>query len=131
MSSNQKNETDVVIGLWIDNLMDRVRIEEHLKREGFVCEKITGTVAAFQFLQDNLHAVLIIDLQNGSLDFEKIRQLFSNYPQLIKRIGCYFPHVQIHLKKKMQELGVDKVFPRSTFFTDGAAIVQKIVKAAV
>jgi len=116
MSSNQKNDTNVDIGLWIDNLMDRVRIEEHLKRKGFSCEKIAEVHAAF------------IDLQNGSLDFEKMRQLFGTRPELMKRIGSYFPHVQIHLKQKMQQLGVTQLFPRSMFFADSAAIVQKIVE---
>jgi len=128
MSSNQKNDTNVDIGLWIDNLMDRVRIEEHLKRKGFSCEKIAEVHAAFQFLQSNSDTILIIDLQNGSLDFEKMRQLFGTRPELMKRIGSYFPHVQIHLKQKMQQLGVTQLFPRSMFFADSAAIVQKIVE---
>lgn len=130
MSSNKNSEVDFMIGLWIDNLMDRVRIEEHLKRKGFACEKIAEIVAALQFLQANPNAVLIIDLQNGSLDFAKMRQLFSGHPELVKRIGCYFPHVQIDLKKKMEGLGVERVFPRSIFFADSAAIVQKLIEDA-
>ena len=117
MDAKKENE-NALIGLWIDNLMDRVRLEEHFKAKGYSCESISDTSPAFEFLQENTDATLIIDLQNASLDFTKMRQQLNAQTELLNRITCYFPHVRVELKKEMQQIGVEHIFPRSVFFEE-------------
>lgn len=115
------------IGFWIDNLMDRVKVGDHLKKNGFEIENIPDLEGCLQFLQTG-SSIAIVDLQNASLDFETMQQRFAVLPELSTRIVAYFPHVQIHLKKGAEQCGVAHIYPRSVFFGDPIALIQKVVK---
>lgn len=117
------------IGLWIDNLMDRVRVGDHLKKNGFQTENIPNLQACLKFLQTG-QGIVVIDLQNTSVDLGKMQEQFGAQPELLKRIVCFFPHVQIHLKNGAQELGIEHVFPRSVFFKDILVLIRKVAESS-
>lgn len=127
MDSNQKQSEPIKIGLRIDNLMDRVRVGDNLKQKGFDCQNISGTKACFEFLLSNPQSLVILDLQNSSLKFDMIQTQFVEHDDLLKRIVCYFPHIQMQLKKDAQGCGIEHIYPRSVFFADGSALMQQII----
>ena len=105
--------------------MDRVRVEDQLKKNGFQIEQIGGLETCLRFLQTN-SGMVIIDLQNTSLAVDKMQHQMATRRELAKRILSYFPHVQIHLKKGVEQCGIKHVYPRSVFFNDVAALIQKV-----
>ena len=113
------------IALWIDDLMDRVRVEDHLRKNGLPIEHINSLEPCINFLQTN-PGIVIIDLQNASLDFAKMQNQLVSQPGLTKRILSYFPHLQIHLKKAAEDCGIEHVYPRSVFFSDSLGLIQRI-----
>jgi hypothetical protein len=114
-----------IIGLWIDNLMDKVRVGDHLQKNGFQVESVPDQATCHKFLQTK-SGIAIIDLQSPSLDLDEMRDQFADQPELLKRIVCFFPHVQIHLKRGAQKLGIKHVYPRSVFFKDPIVLIQKV-----
>lgn len=113
------------IGLWIDNLMDRVRVGDQLKKDGFQTEHINSVESCINFLQTG-PGIVIVDLQNTSLDFETMQNQLAGQTGLSKRILSYFPHVQIHLKRAADECGIEHVYPRSVFFSDSLGLIQRM-----
>jgi hypothetical protein len=113
------------IGLWIDNLMDRVRVGDQLNKNGIQIVYINSLESCTAFLQTN-QGMVIIDLQSNSLDLENMQKQLASQPELIKRMLVYFPHVQIHLKKAAEECGIEHVYPRSVFFSDSWGLIQRI-----
>jgi hypothetical protein len=115
------------LGLWIENLMDRVRVGDALKQQGFDCSTISDVTACFEFLQSNPDVLVILDLQNSSINFESLQKQFEGNKKLLKRVICYFPHVQIQLKKNAENCGIENVYPRSMFFADTISLIQKVI----
>lgn len=127
MDSNQKHDEIMKVGLWIDNLMDRVRVGDNLTQQRFECQNISDTQTCFSFLQSNTNGLVILDLQNSSLNIDNIQKQFEGNQQLLKRVICYFPHLQIQLKKNAENCGIEHVYPRSIFFADSATLIQQIM----
>ena len=115
------------IALWIDNLMDRVRVSDHLQKNGFQIDSIPDSEICYEFLQAK-SGIVVIDLQNASLDFKKMRRQFAAQRKLTDQIVSYFPHVQIHLKKEAEQCGIRHIYPRSAFFGDILTIIQRVIK---
>ena len=113
------------IGLWIDNLMDRVRVGDQLKENGFQMEQVDSLQSCINFLRTS-PGIIIVDLQNASLDLESMQNQLASHPELTKRILSYFPHVQIRLKRAAEECGIEHVYPRSVFFSDSSGLIQRI-----
>ena len=123
-----KDNIAVKIGLWIDNLMDRVRVGDSLKQQGFECQNISDENVSFEFLRSNPQNVVILDLQNSSYNVKNILKQFEGNQKFLKRIICYFPHVQIQLKKNAEGCGIEHVYPRSIFFGDTISLIQKLTE---
>jgi hypothetical protein len=107
--------------------MDRVRVGDHLKKNGLQIKSMPDLETCHRFLQTKL-GIVVIDLQNASLDFEKMRHQFAARPELTEHILAYFPHMQIHLKKEAVQCGIRHVYPRSVFFSDPLAVIQKVIE---
>jgi hypothetical protein len=125
MKSSQ-NKT-AKIGLWIDNLMDRSRVGSNLTQQGSECLNISDVKSGLEFLKSNTQSLVILDLQSSSYNFENIKKEFEGNQNLLKRIICYFPHVQIQLKKNAQDCGIEHVYPRSVFFADPISLIKKLI----
>ena len=127
MASSQKQNEIIKVGLWIDNLMDRVRIGDNLKQRRFDCQNISDVRECFSFLQSNTDSLVIIDLQNRSFNFDNIQKQFEGNLEFLRRVICYFPHVQIPLKKNAESCGIEHVYPRSLFFADSETLIRGII----
>lgn len=123
MTSKKKN--DPGIGIWIENLMDRVRVGESLKKANLEHRNLSDIDACLQFLNDP-ETLLIVDLQNrGIEDFGK---RLPDDAVSARRIIGYFPHLQIRLKKTAEKFGIQHVVPRSVLFGDTVGLLQEIGK---
>jgi hypothetical protein len=127
MGSKRKQNEIIKVGLWIDNLMDRVRVGDNLKQQRFDCQNISDVKQCFSFLQSNTNGLVIIDLLNSSFDFNNIQKQFEGAQEFLKRVICYFPHVQIQLKKNAESCGIEYVYPRSMFFADNETLIRGII----
>jgi hypothetical protein len=127
MNLNQKQSGKIRIGLWIDNLMDRTRVGGNLKQQRFECQNISDGNACFEFLKLNPQSLVILDLQNSSYNFDDLQKQFEGHKKLLKRVICFFPHVQIQLKKNAQDCGIEHVYPRSVFFEDTISLIKKLI----
>ncbi len=127
MTSDQNNNMINKIGLWISNLMDRVRVGDSLKKQGFQIENIPDLSACHKFLEADSNNIVVIDLMASSVKLEMFHEQFNDFPEVTKRIVGYFPHVQIQLKKDAQQCGIKHVFPRSMFFADSARLIRRVV----
>lgn len=106
--------------------MDRVRVSDRLKNNGLHVEIIPDLETCHHFLKSK-SGVVVIDLQNDSLDFKKMQDQFSAAGELTRQIVAYFPHVQIHLKKGAEQCGIKHIYPRSLFFNDMTALIQEVL----
>lgn len=127
MNLDQKQSKNIKIGLWIDNLMDRTRVSGNLTQQGFAHQNISDEKACLEFLKSNSQSLVILDLQNSSYNFNDLQKQFEDHQKFLKRVICFFPHVQIQLKKNAQGCGVEHVYPRSMFFLDTISIIKKLI----
>ncbi|RMG66855.1 MAG: response regulator [Calditrichaeota bacterium] len=103
------------IGLFIGNLMDRTRIRDHLKQQGYQVTALSTMEELVEFLQSHPQGLIIADL----VDLEKKVEL--NHPAVKtagQRILGFFPHVRTDVLDKMKKAGIDHCYPRSKFFAD-------------
>lgn len=123
MSPNQRKDAKPVIGIWIENLMDRVRVGESLKKADYKYENLPNPEACLQFVNDS-QSLIIVDLQNKGI--EEFAKGLPNDVSYFKRVICYFPHQQIDLKRNAQKCGIEHIFPRSMFFRDTSGLLQRV-----
>ena len=97
----------------LNDLMFRVKIEEALKRVGFIPLFTSSAAEARQSIQAGAQ-LAVIDLNySGARPLEVISELKSDPHARSVHLLAYVSHVQTDLRKAAEERGCDQVIARS------------------
>ena len=98
---------------------------EHLSIE---VDFARSTDAAIESAKKETPALIIIDLHLAGGDFvELAEQLKSDDELRFVPILGFFSHVEIELKRRAEQAGIDHVLPRSAFTKQLPEILQKAI----
>lgn len=85
---------------------------EHLDVE---VDFVPSTDAAIESAKKNRPALIIIDLHSLRYDFVQLAEGLKGDDELRVPILGFFSHVEIELKRRAEQAGIDHVLPRSAF----------------
>lgn len=113
-----------VVGV-LDDLMFTVKIHEAAKQNGFQAVFVKTKEDALKRAAER-PALMILDLNCASAKpLEIAAELKSNPAYKGISVIAYLSHVQVDLKQKAQETGVDIVLARSAFSTNLPQILRR------
>ncbi len=100
----------------VDDMFFKAKIRttaEHLDVE---VDFVRSTDAAIESAKKNQPALIIIDLHSSRYDFVQLAQQLKGDDKLraVPILG-FFSHVEIELKRRAEQAGIDHVLPRSAF----------------
>lgn len=112
----------------VDDMFFRAKIRttaEHLDVE---VDFVRSTDAAIESAKKNHPALIIIDLHSLRYDFVQLAEgLKGDDESRAVPILGFFSHVEIELKRRAEQAGIDRVLPRSAFTKQLPEILQGAV----
>jgi hypothetical protein len=112
------------IGVFIDDLMTRIRVMETLKDSCDV-KFLQDLDAITVFLDQFERGIVIISLEDFSIHFDFWRTRLKENNLLHGRIIAFYPHVHEKLKEKAENIGITQLYPRSIFIPKLKEIILK------
>ncbi len=113
-----------VVGV-LDDLMFIVKINEAAKQAGFEAKFVKTEEDALAQAAEQ-PTVIILDLNCNSVNTLKVAKHLKENPELQKiSVIAYLSHVQVELKQKAQEAGIDVVLVKSAFSTNLPQILRR------
>lgn len=109
----------------LDDLMFTVKINEAAKQAGFDVSFVKTEDALFELVK-NKPALIILDLNTNAVPVLEIAKKLKSSPDT-KAISliAYLSHIQVELKQKAQETGIDMVMARSAFSSNLPMILKR------
>lgn len=109
----------------LDDLMFTVKINEAAKRAGFDVSFVKTEKDVYALAAEK-PSLIIIDLNTNAVPVLKVAEHLKSSPET-KNISviAYLSHVQVELKQKAQETGIDMVMARSAFSTNLPQILKR------
>lgn len=118
------NEKKKIVAV-LDDLMFLVKIDTAAKQAGFDIVFVQTEQQLFESVKE-IPSLIILDLNNNSLPALEIAKKLKSDPET-KAINliAYLSHVQVELKQKALETGIDAVLARSAFSTNLPVILKR------
>lgn len=100
----------------VDDLFFAAKIRTTAEHVGTEVDFVRSTEAAIESAKEEAPALVIIDLHSKRYDFAQLAQELKNDEHLrtVPILG-FFSHVEIELKRRAEQAGIDRVLPRSAF----------------
>lgn len=112
--------------LYVPDMILRSRIKHSLTSKGWPYRSADNFAEVLEALNGDAQASAILDLDFAERDLPEIKTALQQNPELSKRMVGFFSHVNVTLKRNMQEAGFQNIFPRSQFFKNLNVTLEQI-----